>query len=745
MEEKDYSEKIQQNNAEGTNESGKDSCGGAEDPNSGATDRVNGSISQTNPTEKLPEPSRIRYKECHWKDGYQTTKDVEGLQKQAATEVDENVEPAFTWIRTYDESNRYERTDVEIRPGPLADILRDSLKHYPDFPLHDRLMSFSAPFNCFVHNWTKLQAKADGDGDKQSTASKDLKQLLEHISATAELTPYFQDLHPAKNSKKINFQFLWTIFPPGCLIYSKPVMGEDQVLLLQLADENKLEDSGKKGLILTCWAYDWNGETFNRVAYDLEIESFDDAKHINMLDHYPLEYHRELKKVRSDLIERGKKYRNLCVPESGVQLFDYDGISIEDQKGITRQDISSRAFSDRSSVIRASGGNKKSGKKASPKFKGRVIIDFLSYNQYVQGGVRMGSKQPIEPWPVCECPACDENEALKKTTRIGYDGFKGTQEFSEEQFLLCPPRVLGFFMLNKTWAQLLVKSVQDLGDNKSDAFDKLVLAEEQKKLIKSLVSRHGEDSAHNEGGFQQVEDIIQGKGRGALLVWGKPLLQVSVKYCEHESQSLLKPHTESVAQTTNKPLFAVSVADVGLRPADVEVNLEQLFNLASLWKAVLLLCSDEADVFLEAREKNEMERNALVSVLLRVMEYYEGILILTTNRIKMFDVAVQSRVHLAVRYQDFSDTDRKQVFMNFYSQLTTQNCDELIPLKAYIKDFDENFNGRQIRNVFSSALALAREEKRKVLVSDFKKVVKVTKEFQNYLREQSIVARQKNE
>ena len=127
------------------------------------------------------------------------------------------------------------------------------------------------------------------------------------------------------------------------------------------------------------------------------------------------------------------------------------------------------------------------------------------------------------------------------------------------------------------------------------------------------------------------------------------------------------------------------------------------------------------------------------------MEYYEGILILTTNRIKMFDVAVQSRVHLAVRYQDLSPTDRHKVFMNFYNQLTTENCDELKKLKDYIDDFDENFNGRQIRNVFSSALALAREDKRKVKVEDFKKVVKVTKEFQGYLREQSFVARQKNE
>jgi hypothetical protein len=56
--------------------------------------------------------------------------------------------------------------------------------------------------------------------------------------------------------------------------------------------------------------------------------------------------------------------------------------------------------------------------------------------------------------------------------------------------------------------------------------------------------------------------------------------------------------------------------------------------------------SDEADVFLEARGRgeNDLRRNAMVSVLLRVLEYYDGILILTTNRMRSFDIAVQSRI-----------------------------------------------------------------------------------------------------
>ncbi len=60
-------------------------------------------------------------------------------------------------------------------------------------------------------------------------------------------------------------------------------------------------------------------------------------------------------------------------------------------------------------------------------------------------------------------------------------------------------------------------------------------------------------------------------------------------------------------------------------------------------------------------------------------------------------------------------------------------------------DFDEELNGRQIRNVFSSAMALARAREEKVCLKDFKDVVKVTREFQKYLMEESVKARQRME
>ena len=71
-----------------------------------------------------------------------------------------------------------------------------------------------------------------------------------------------------------------------------------------------------------------------------------------------------------------------------------------------------------------------------------------------------------------------------------------------------------------------------------------------------------------------------------------------------------------------RPLTAVG--DIGDNAQDVQKNLKYNFELAHRWGCVMLL--DEADVFLQSRDKTDMRRNAVVSVFLRVLEYYSGIL-----------------------------------------------------------------------------------------------------------------------
>lgn len=210
---------------------------------------------------------------------------------------------------------------------------------------------------------------------------------------------------------------------------------------------------------------------------------------------------------------------------------------------------------------------------------------------------------------------------------------------------------------------------------------------------------------------------------------------------------------ECVAAANGKPLLPITCGDLGLSPKDVEENLEFHFRLAQSWDCVLLL--DEADVFLARRTVEDVNRNALVSVFLRILEYYEGILFLTTNRVGTLDEAFRSRIHMSLYYPTLSSDQTKAIWKILCRRAKSQqerlDIDEDTILEYAMDHFDSmqkpraggrtvntGWNGRQIKNAFMSAIALAnyrvpQGEMVRLGVSHFKKVAKASKEFDDYL------------
>lgn len=134
------------------------------------------------------------------------------------------------------------------------------------------------------------------------------------------------------------------------------------------------------------------------------------------------------------------------------------------------------------------------------------------------------------------------------------------------------------------------------------AFDALVLGQKQKKLIHSLVLQHAKSG-------NDFDDIIKGKGRGLIgLLSGTPGCGKTLT-------------AEAVAEVTHKPLYVLSAGELGITPTTLERTLDKVFELAQMWDAVLLL--DEAEVFITQRNFSDLERNALVSIFLRRLEYYQ--------------------------------------------------------------------------------------------------------------------------
>lgn len=86
---------------------------------------------------------------------------------------------------------------------------------------------------------------------------------------------------------------------------------------------------------------------------------------------------------------------------------------------------------------------------------------------------------------------------------------------------------------------------------------------------------------------------------------------------------------------------------------------------------------------------------------------------LTTNQIAQFDVAIPSRIHVVIPYKHLNEDQMKNIFKGFLDPLKDDGLIENYP--SIIEYLDEyvsamRFDGRQIRNIVTTALALARAE-----------------------------------
>ncbi len=159
-----------------------------------------------------------------------------------------------------------------------------------------------------------------------------------------------------------------------------------------------------------------------------------------------------------------------------------------------------------------------------------------------------------------------------------------------------------------------------------------------------------------------------------------------------------------------------------------------IFQRADKWDAVLLL--DEADVFLEQRSLHDVHRNALVSVFLHELKYYQGIMFLTTNRVKQIDDAIASGIHLPLKYKSLGLDARKSTWESFLREAIAEKGEACYNRKDLEFLPRKGLNGRQmgfrqlarrililidlllqIKNIVSTAHALASRKAIRVTIA----------------------------
>lgn len=167
--------------------------------------------------------------------------------------------------------------------------------------------------------------------------------------------------------------------------------------------------------------------------------------------------------------------------------------------------------------------------------------------------------------------------------------------------------------------------------------DKLVLPPEQTDLIDILTAEMD----------VLMDDIVAGKSGGTTVLCAGP-------------PGVGKTLTAEVySEIIRRPLYRVHSGQLGLNVAEMEKTLKEVLTRAQRWGAVMLI--DEADVYIKRRDDN-ITMNAVVGVFLRVLEYFNGLLFLTTNRVDDIDEAIVSRCIALIRFHAPSRDDRYKIW-----------------------------------------------------------------------------------
>ncbi|KAF4957444.1 hypothetical protein FGADI_3080 [Fusarium gaditjirri] len=584
---------------------------------------------------------------------------------------------------------------------------------------------------------------------------------------------------------KVVWSDIWHLFKPGDFVVSKDEKQAYRVIQVKYATHSmkpptgrilwmseakaKLDDSP---ITIDCVFLDFDGERIGPVTQTIHIHRYEGERSIRSLLIVPLRRAKTLN-LKEALIKRGSMFIEACDPQRRGIPMHYSGLSLETQEDIDSQVVID--FEEAFATNDVGGKTKPSGwtieKLVLECFAGSIkdemqlylhdmqtnwkpelkdidpssdsyTDDYTSDSSGDEAGIRNRRRLARINRP-CLPQCCsienvyddvfvehnrssefvrsqfwedDLNEggpSLTIAARSLREAMEDEDYITDDDRLITSYRVFGFIMRSRKWAKL---DLTYLGPMKGqNTFDLLILPTGHREMVESLVTQHFLDKASAYDETDEV-DIVRGKGKGLILLL-------------HGAPGVGKTTTaECVATYFHKPLFQITCGDLGSTADVVESRLEKNFALASRWGCILLI--DEADVFLEARQTENFDRNSLVAVFLRTLEYYTGILFLTTNRVGTFDEAFTSRIHISLYYPPLSQASTLAVFKVNLTRIQARfekkkergeaelELDEL-SVNEFILDYfaenkDARWNGRQIRNACQTALALAEFEGQKL-------------------------------
>lgn len=654
-------------------------------------------------------------------------------------------------------------------------------------------------------------AEESPDGEGQTYDTLDLDEMRCYIRfVESKILPLWSQFEERAllRRRMVRYEEIPCLMQPGGLVYVPPKLhtlhhrsarqGVWRIAECQPADfdyefDPDTSTAGDKPDVrvfgeptaLNIYCLDCNGDTVVPLWEKISFSKFLGEREITSLECYPLAFHPDASKILSNAVDSGDRFRSCIYHSERVMHLYYSGWSFV--MGILGETLED----ERGEVI-----------KYPEYFESEIVVDFhetlRSYPKWESGSGKEsmdygywtasnGLEIPALLWQARPIHDSGEMKAsalqwtslprserlfsredkLYEADAISYaknDVFLKTREeqpdlsayaWAPADLALLPRRIFAYVLRERKFARLDIQSIDWTSRKRQISMDDIQIKDSHRTILRSAVSSHLKSQQKEREGISTFNlDVIRGKGRGLVILL-------------HGAPGVGKTATaEAIAMENDRPLFPITCGDLGFSPATVEKSLRDIFRYAHLWECILLL--DEADVFFTQRERggHNLEKNALVGVFLRVLEYYSGILFLTTNRVGILDEAFRSRVHISLWYKHLSLEDTVKILYNNLKRLPKYDRNQKTTdgvlrvqekeIERFIREEYQRYaqannkdrgpwNGRQIRNAVQIAACLALYEKESEKDDDdlpailtaqhFRSVAETMSEFESFMKE----------
>jgi hypothetical protein len=507
-------------------------------------------------------------------------------------DVDEFDQYIFTVRRKFDWEHKYQETLVDIRSKPLKEALKHIMSEVKGVSLvqetphidPNMLFLYLEETRAYMKELKQASKSEKKRKARKAAAAKaaHLKVLIKYLDKDYAETK--KTLYPLLENKMITFDLLWALYKPNTIAYCATYGDHDQPRAFKIDYATK-DSHFMKGVWYSIEGryLEYDGKSFGMGTMHTDVMSFTGSRKISSLDCYPLQYHKDPEGVRATLIERGKKFAAL----KGMNYRYHKGMAYTKRKRqILKININGRVMIDPAIHRRINPNYPISTVKPKDDADVYEPSDAGSEDDSCRCGGHSSSddpegdrntpsssedtKQQRKKFKVVkdeqgqhhlvEIETDDNGEEIVQKEKLGALGQGVEEAFSDEELLIASPVVLGFAFSEKLWLEFTVSGISDVIWNEG-AFDSLVLPDNQKSIVKALVSSHAFHPSRS------IDDIIVGKGKGLVAVLHGP---------PGTGKTLT---AEGIADLLKCPLYMVSAGDLGTDPRTLEKELQNILGM----------------------------------------------------------------------------------------------------------------------------------------------------------------------